>query len=76
MKFGPQKLRNSSTASTASMLQSMLNSIAHVRSHLRDKQRLRPLSEQEQSWLVDLDHQETELISQARALNLLLDEAR
>jgi len=54
----------------------MLNSIAHVRSHLRDKQRLRPLSEQEQCWLVDLDRQETELISQARDLNLLLDEAR
>ena len=58
------------------MLQSMLNSIAHVRSHLRDKEHLRPLSEQEHSWLADLDRQETELISQASALNLLLDEAR
>jgi len=76
LKFDPQKLRNSNTAFTASILQSMLNSIAHVRSHLRDKQRLRPLSEQEQCWLVDLDRQETELISQARDLNLLLDEAR
>jgi hypothetical protein len=58
------------------MLQSMLNSIVHLRSHLRDKERLRLLSEQEQSWLADLDRQEAELISQARALNLLLDEAQ
>ncbi len=73
MKFDPRKLRNSSTSATATLLQSMANSIAHQRSYLRDKERLHPLSDQEQTWLIELDHNENELMTQARTLNLLLD---
>lgn len=51
----------------------MANSIAHQRSYLRDKERLHPLSDQEQTWLIELDHNENELMTQARTLNLLLD---